>query len=994
MTSLASVSPTKPATMQDLEGGFNSSHDRIHGLHQRLAKIENAGDPLLPKKESEIKSNEESHEANMEQKATQVTASAFQLNIKLAARTAFWVTFFGLPTFHIGLANWFFGSPAANAICGDELLGNWYKDPDQQIKSRVRAGKGDMQGKLVPWEVAVASGVEDAWDPDQFPEQVQCGILPDIYLGYWPTVMQMTIFSCFISCGNTVQLCWQGIMGTLLAVVNNVVLCMIFPKGINSTDNHAFFYVLAWTNFVVVTFVFLLSKAETNTIKFGLSTHVCLMMGFVSDAGPGVGVHSSGMGFNWDNESVCWFLTALLGALIAVLAMLLPRPLLNIKKVDDSTEAYCFRMCKNMHSALDYLCGEAVEPWGKQIAAKIQGGGDVLANVQNDVTAAWWECFDLGTPGKKRQLYKDFNDSVQTLQPLQFAVRRCVLEEDFEGAHRIFFQTGGDLHKAMDDLHFVNKALMTSISMKCEDGIINDDEKAELKKQVADVQAAQKKMVQVYLKSTLGLRIGHDADCPGTVRKDLGSEYSFMFCLSSWGKRQVTFANNFLVQNRGLKGKLTETVVKRFIVTPVKNTFNLEEMKKWEQVRYAIRNTISIVVTFWMGTRLEGTLFTKWSYLMPMTLSLLISRVPHGTFAKSYQRIEGVSLGKILPIMFLSLVNIFPCATSMNFLWHIAAIFLYMFGFQYMSFSSLQFGSVGCLGAAYGCAFFFVRCADEGSGTKEAEEANFVARYKEIGQIVGAVVVMIAVDSMFRGEPATETAVNTVKAIKEKVNNAYKAFFAGHVHLKESHEEIVKAIELAKAAAESVDPKLSIAPGYAPPFRYNFFTSLLPLFETFASDFNMLMLATGTDASRAAGERSAAHEDLVSQVVANKVPNVNITGIEEMRDHLFEEISLVMDAAIGLLEHPSGEPVEDDPNMDKITRSTDAEALQFRGTDEFVKDINSIQQLHTSESENSELADVTMINQVRLQVALQALSAAKKSLNSIADCVVANNSNI
>merc|ERR1719446_1254291 len=94
---------------------------------------------------------------------------------------------------------------------------------------------------------------------------------------------------------------------------------------------------IAYADFVIVTFLFLLCKAEQNTIKFGLSWHAMYMMYFVNpDVGNARGLFPIfGLPLQWDSYRTVVMLTSIAGALLAVLATLFPFKLLNMSMIQD-----------------------------------------------------------------------------------------------------------------------------------------------------------------------------------------------------------------------------------------------------------------------------------------------------------------------------------------------------------------------------------------------------------------------------------------------------------------------------------------------------------------------------------------------------------------------------------------------------------------------------------------------------------------------------------
>ncbi|CAJ1454537.1 unnamed protein product, partial [Effrenium voratum] len=65
--------------------------------------------------------------------------------------------------------------------------------------------------------------------------ELWCGLLPcaqpEKWSETWPNVVQMVVFSVFGGTGTTIQLCWQGFVGTFCACLNCFVMSLLFPEG-------------------------------------------------------------------------------------------------------------------------------------------------------------------------------------------------------------------------------------------------------------------------------------------------------------------------------------------------------------------------------------------------------------------------------------------------------------------------------------------------------------------------------------------------------------------------------------------------------------------------------------------------------------------------------------------------------------------------------------------------------------------------------------------
>jgi len=117
---------------------------------------------------------------------------------------------------------------------------------------------------------------------------------------------------------------------------------------------------------------------------------------------------------------------------------------------------------------------------------------------------------------------------------------------------------------------------------------------------------------------------------------------------------------------------------------------------------------------------------------------------------------------------------------------HLIAVFIYMAFFSYMYYTSPEWSYVGCLIAGFGCYGLV------GLHVEEAQAADYVTRYRELGQVTVAIMIQLTVDcidtSWSKQWPRDvivrnmrQIGMNTDANDKEDglIIQAYKHFFTG-----------------------------------------------------------------------------------------------------------------------------------------------------------------------------------------------------------------------
>ena len=211
----------------------------------------------------------------------------FVIRLSLACSVAFWVALFSIPLYFSAPYFSLFGSRGdavfhetkdlheQEVACSDGMVGRMENIGDPSNPHWVQ-----YTGQT-PWPAQLTVGDNFIW----------CGWLPAVWQDYWPNIAQFIVFTVYVSTGDTVRLAWQGLIGTLFACINLELMTFLYPGGaagavcetadadcVPQPYNEA----IAMADVILVLFLFLFSRADENTIKFGMSWHVFFMMDFMN----------------------------------------------------------------------------------------------------------------------------------------------------------------------------------------------------------------------------------------------------------------------------------------------------------------------------------------------------------------------------------------------------------------------------------------------------------------------------------------------------------------------------------------------------------------------------------------------------------------------------------------------------------------------------------------------------------------------------------------
>merc|ERR1719379_1794423 len=150
-----------------------------------------------------------------------------------------------------------------------------------------------------------------------FPNQIQARI---------PLVICLFVFTINPLLGTAIQNAFCGIIGTFWACVHMWVMNGIFPggmkEGMSPTSACAIF---GWANFLIFTFVILISKCGLGTKMFALATDIGFMLAFLDPAS--TVPFSENFTISSQGTAVNTMVATCMGCLAAPLMNLIPYPL-------------------------------------------------------------------------------------------------------------------------------------------------------------------------------------------------------------------------------------------------------------------------------------------------------------------------------------------------------------------------------------------------------------------------------------------------------------------------------------------------------------------------------------------------------------------------------------------------------------------------------------------------------------------------------------------
>ncbi|CAE8733940.1 unnamed protein product [Polarella glacialis] len=707
---------------------------------------------------------------------------------------------------------------------------------------------------IVAWDETMA-----AWGTDPRSD-LWCGLLPESYMVSWPNVVQMVIFSVFRGTGTTMMLSWQGVSGTSFACLNMLVMMYIYPHGGSGhvcqeseplragqcvqgeivRDDPAYSDLFCWLDTFGVLFLFLLSGSQINTIKFGMSWHLFFMMNLMNPAvgaAPGK-IPSYIPGLYLDNLCVEIFITSVVGGLLAVLATFVPFPLLNARSAFNELDSQTASMGQIWRESVVYFCGTQRSAKRFQIETRIDTLVTTSSHVRASLEDAWWESAILGQREDTRQLLLTMRENLRDMLDMLYAVKTCILQEDFQGQHQDFCEPLRPIMESMvgEALTLAELCVNSAWNSQVPETLIQA-----LETSVGKVRRLQKELVAAY-----------QQNYSRTSRhNDLLDESILVFALSFTARKSADLAGLVTSRHRQqqaleaggigclLRARQVWSALLRKLWTSFLSTWSPSVLLESHHIKFAVRNYIAITLCFVMGVYFHGYVFDRYSPIMASTLALLISEYKNSAFFNNVQRLLGVTLGKVLPILILAALSHLECNSAARTVAHFFAIWIYIVVFMFMYLTSPQWSLVGCFIAAFGVYPLLVPCSDT-----MGDDEVFKKHYCEIGQVTLAIVVQMVIDTILLHHTPRDVAVHQTAKLGEAMALATKSIFESDLPgVQAAAVEARRRLVMAEGLLVEVDPKLRVIQGLHSPFKLELYTSVLGIAGHMLTDLNLLIVA-------------------------------------------------------------------------------------------------------------------------------------------------------
>merc|ERR1719181_2675541 len=354
-----------------------------------------------------------------------------------------------------------------------------------------------------------------------FPNQIQARI---------PLVICLFVFTVNPLLGTAIQNALCGIMGTFWACLHMWVMNGIFPggmkEGMSPTSACAIF---GWANFLIFTFLVLVSKCGIGTKMFALATHIGFMLAFLDPKS--TMPFSENFEISSQGTAVNTMLATILGCLAAPLMNLIPYPLaFAYNNMKDNAVAASSHTAKLFESIIVYYCGSEASV---VVESEVKHAVDLRAELDGlggAIGCSFWEGFDIGTRGTVRALMDSHAGLLNNIYDRLRAILIVARSEDFGPSHTAIM---AKIRNASMQVALATTKLLNAVTVAATDGDISDAEKADLQKLVSEAKAAVKTLAKDF---DTARKAGGKA-----ISADLLGENYFVLTISAYARLVIDY---------------------------------------------------------------------------------------------------------------------------------------------------------------------------------------------------------------------------------------------------------------------------------------------------------------------------------------------------------------------------------------------------------------------------------------------------------------------
>merc|ERR1719213_5038 len=570
-------------------------------------------------------------------------------------------------------------------------------------------------------------------------------------------------------------------IGTFFCSLTIWLMFQISPGGVTPEAPPHYFWCsvaigLAFTIFMLGLNVSLLAQI------FGLSNFAFFYMSFMLG-------HSDGFSSGWEIDTkgaaVSMVMVSSVGVSLAIVASLLPWPLLMIRKAQTGAEVLTSETLMLWSRAVKVFLSEGNMDYEKDGMASTQSHLQVNAGTLGyAIENSWWECFGLGSWQRSRAALATYRLRMLENHDRMPSVLFAIEHNDQEKSH---FDMMNPLKVHIEELRAHSQLLYQKATVAAvAGGIANEEEYTSMMETKTKTSESISTLARAFqkTKTDLGLPM---------VNSDQMDEHCFCFNLCSHARIACSLADEFIGAWKKGGGFGAADLPSLFSV------FDTSVICDPGHVNFTVRNGITLIVCFIVGY--FGFPPPHESLIKPVnggpacTAAILLSTF-RPSMVKNLDRLNGVVLGNIVGQLVYCALGY---CTWWGYLGIAIALFVWVTGTLYMYYNSAKYGVVGCLLAAFGSAAFLQGCTNDFASPAKS--------YYAIVECVAAIFIVIGVDAMISNSRSSDLAYAAYLDFWQTFRGAVEGILDPNVHtLKADHAALMAKVGLCQMLApEAID---------------------------------------------------------------------------------------------------------------------------------------------------------------------------------------------
>jgi len=581
----------------------------------------------------------------------------------------------------------------------------------------------------------------------------------------------MFIFTLYKSVGETICFAWQGMIGTFVCSLVIWLMFQVFPGGVTPDAPPHYFWCgvaigLAFTIGMLGLNVSLLAQI------FGLANFAYFYMSFMKGHAAGF---SSGWEISTKGAAVSNVMVSFLGVTLAIIASLLPWPILLVRKAQTGAEVLTSDTLNLWSRAVRVFLSEGSQEYEKDgMSASRDRLQTEAGSLGYAIENAWWECLGMGPWQRVRTALSTHRRYMLENHDRLPSVLFACAHNDGSKSH---FDIMNPLKEQIEDLMAHTQILYQKATVAAvAGGIVNEDEYNSMMETKTKTDESIATLTNAFIKEKqqLGLPM---------VNSDQMDEHVFCFNLCSHARIGSALADEFIEIWK--KGKVLGGIDSPSLLSVLDPSVVFDP----GHVSFTVRNGITLIVCFLVGyfgfPPPKESLVKHGSGGPACTAAILLSTF-RPSMVKNLDRLNGVVLGNIVgQLVYCSL----GYCTWWGYLGICIALFVWVTGTLYMYYNSVKYGVVGCLLAAFGSAAFLTGCTDDFSNPAHA--------YYSIVECVVAIFIVLAVDAVISSDRSSDLAYAAYLDFWQTFRGAVEGILDPNLHThKEDHAALMAKVGL------------------------------------------------------------------------------------------------------------------------------------------------------------------------------------------------------